>query len=130
MRGIEYQMQRRQRLVGERVTELMEGHALSKADDFSISSVDNIAEFCQEAPPKFFDDMASMIESRHKYTSAEYMEKLGRCFHCALSEYWETLAESKAERDVPSAYELHADALAEAAEMRQSDIIEQRRWVA
>lgn len=61
--------------------------------------MDEISELCSEG---FFSKF---------YPQGKIMEMLGRSICCNIYEYWENMAQEQAERETPSAHELHQQEL-------------------
>lgn len=128
MQNLEFHERQRKQLVSDRIAELMSGNAKKDADDYSTSNALNIGEFMQEVGEKEIAELKEIIDNRRTYAAgdAEYFAALGRCFHCQLTEYWERLAEGRAEFEIPSTGELMNDAKAEAAQARHEAAAENR----
>lgn len=81
------------------------------ATDYSPWNPDNMAEFMQEIEHGWIVRLADLC--KHGKT-----EEVGLLFRDFAEQYWTELAESKAEREVASAYDLAEDAAAEALDAR------------
>lgn len=116
-RDIEHYEDIRASLIDERVKDLMRGSPNPK-DDYSLSLPANLDEFMQECPERHRGDLLAILHNMPVTGREQSFEQIGRTFYCAFHEYMETLALSRAEREVPSAGVLRDSDIAEAAEAR------------
>lgn len=128
----DYEEQRDQ-MVKDRVAELMHGNPNPK-DDYSLSLPANLDEFMQECSEQVRGDLLTVLHNYSHTNSAKSFEQLGRVFYCGFSEYMETLALSRAERETPSAAEMRdndeAAAADHRAQVRRDNLLEAYRHAA
>lgn len=126
MKTIEHYQALRERMVSERVTELMKDkHKVRVSDDYSISRAVNISEYMREISDENIERLHGILSNPQVFnTKSEFMETIGRDFYCGLLEYWEVLATKRAERDIPSVTDLMDNDQADAeqdSDNRQED---------
>lgn len=86
-------------------------------------SVDHISEALSELTKNGFETLQWYCD-KARFTNAtvsteEIMSMIGRLVYTEIYSYWENMALEKAEIDVPSAFELREDAIAESADAKR-----------
>lgn len=110
MKNIEHYKLLRNHMISNRVTELMKDNPdIPVTDNYSIELPMNIKQYMIEVGNGDIEDITGIkeiIAYRRDYSTDKFMEVLGRRFYCGLQEYWERMAEFRAEHDIPSITEL------------------------
>lgn len=109
----------RENLVDEEVM-----HLISNNGEFYPFTKEAIGEAISEFGDKQLESIAEYCEQISMPTkecpSEKMLTALGRAIWCDIYEYWENIAKVKAEKEIPSSYDLWQDDLADAADARMN----------